>query len=73
MTNAGLRRLAGQVLVAGFPGTEAPEELLRACERGELGGILLFKRNLGQMHEVAALVARFVDKTPQDSPLLGVG
>lgn len=70
MTNAGLRRLAGQVLVAGFPGTEAPEELLRASERGELGGILLFKRNLGQMHEVAALVARFVDKAPHDSPLL---
>jgi beta-N-acetylhexosaminidase len=70
MTNAVLRRLAGQVLVAGFPGTEAPEELLRACKRGELGGILLFKRNLGQMHEVAALVARFVEKAPHDSPLL---
>ena len=70
MTNALMRRLAGQVLVAGFPGTEAPEQLLRVCERGELGGILLFKRNLGQMHEVAALVARFVDKAPHDSPLL---
>jgi len=70
MTNAVARRLAGQVLVAGFPGTEAPEELLRATERGELGGILLFKRNLGQMHEVAALVARFAEKAPHDCPLL---
>jgi beta-N-acetylhexosaminidase len=70
MTNALLRRLAGQVLVAGFPGTEAPEELLRACGRGELGGILLFKRNLGQMHEVAGLIARFVDAAPPDAPLL---
>jgi len=70
MTNAVLRRLAGQVLVAGFPGTEAPEDLLHACARGELGGIILFKRNLGQMHEVAALIARFVDRAPQDAPLL---
>ncbi len=70
MTNALMRRLAGQVLVAGFPSTLPPEELLRSCERGELGGVILFKRNLGQMHEVAALIARFVDKSPRDCPLL---
>lgn len=70
MNHPTTRLLAGQVLVAGFDGTEPPEELLRACERGELGGIILFKRNLRQMHEVAALIARFVDKTPPDRPLL---
>lgn len=65
-----MRRLAGQVLVAGFPDTRAPEALLQSCERGELGGVILFKRNLGQMHEVASLIARFVDKAPEEWPLL---
>jgi len=62
--------LAGQVLVAGFPGNEAPDELLRACERGELGGIILFRRNLGTVHQVSALIARLTDISPSGLPLL---
>ncbi len=70
MSTAETRQLAGQVLVAGFTGTEAPDDLLRPCAQGELGGVILFKRNLGAMHQIAALVARIVDAAPQDTPLL---
>jgi beta-N-acetylhexosaminidase len=70
MSTAETRVLAGQVLVAGFPGTEAPDDLLRPCARGELGGVILFKRNLGPMHQIAALIARIAESAPQDTPLL---
>ena len=70
MTRVGLRVLAGQVLVAGFSGKDAPEELLRPCALGELGGIVLFKRNLGAMHEVSALCSRFAETAPREFPLL---
>jgi beta-N-acetylhexosaminidase len=62
--------LAGQVLVAGFEGTEAPDELLRPCARGQLGGIILFRRNLGSVHQTSALIARFTETSPPDLPLL---
>ncbi len=62
--------LAGQVLIAGFHGTAAPEELLEAIARRRLGGVILFKRNLGQPIEVARLVATMVDAAPSDLPLL---
>ncbi|MET0341644.1 MAG: beta-N-acetylhexosaminidase [Polyangiales bacterium] len=62
--------LAGQVLVAGFTGTDAPEELLRASSRGELAGVILFKRNLGAMHQIASGIARIVASTPPDEPPL---
>lgn len=70
MSTRDTRVLAGQVLVAGFEGTEAPDELLRPCTRGELGGIILFRRNLGSVHQTSALIARFVEATPPDLPLL---
>src|SRR5688500_7330695 len=65
-----LHVLAGQVLVAGFPGQEAPDELLGRCARGELGGIILFRRNLGTVHQVSELIARFADLSPSGLPLL---
>ena len=63
------RRLAGQVLVAGFHGQEPPDTLLRACRAGELGGVILFARNLtGDVADVAALVERLTVAAPD--PLL---
>lgn len=40
------RQLAGQLLVVGFAGLEAPPELLAAFEAGERAGVVLFRRNL---------------------------
>ncbi|MDB4972492.1 MAG: Beta-hexosaminidase [Myxococcaceae bacterium] len=70
MSTAETRVLAGQVLVAGFTGTDAPDELLRACAREELAGVILFKRNLGSMHQIAVLIARIADSAAQHTPLL---
>jgi beta-N-acetylhexosaminidase len=70
MTSQAHRVLAGQVLTAGFAGKDAPEALLRLCAQAELGGIILFKRNLGPMHEVSALVSRFARSAPAEWPLL---
>lgn len=41
-----LPQLAGQRLVAGFPGTAVPAPLRRAIRRGELAGAILFEANL---------------------------
>jgi beta-N-acetylhexosaminidase len=70
MSSRETRVLAGQVLVAGFEGTEAPDELLRPCARGELGGIILFRRNLASVHQVSTLIARFAQISPPELPLL---
>jgi beta-N-acetylhexosaminidase len=70
MTTAETRVLAGQVLVAGFTGTDASDELLQPCARGELAGVILFKRNLETMHQIASLIARIADTAPAAMPLL---
>lgn len=70
MMEPSLARAAGQVLVAGFAAGAPPAELLDATRRGELGGIILFKRNVGTMPEVAALIARFASLGPEASPIL---
>jgi beta-N-acetylhexosaminidase len=51
------RKLAGQVLVAGFPGLTLPPELHTAAARGELGGFVLFRRNLGDPSQIGELTA----------------
>lgn len=70
MLKAETRVLAGQVLIAGFAGTAAPDELLEPCARGELAGVILFKRNLGQVHQIAQLIASISERAPKDRPLL---
>jgi beta-N-acetylhexosaminidase len=43
-----LRRLAGRVLVAGYEGIEPPPTIVHAAERGELAGVILFRRNVAE-------------------------
>jgi beta-N-acetylhexosaminidase len=43
---------------------------LGACARGELGGIILFKRNLRDVHDIPRLISKFVEATPPALPLL---
>lgn len=68
--NDDLSRLAGQVLVAGFPAGSPPGALLERADRGELGGIILFKRNIETPAQVAELIGAFHDRAPEDAPLL---
>lgn len=62
--------LAGSVLIAGFPEGEPPAPLLEAARAGGLGGIILFKRNVGAPVETARLITRFTELSPVDAPLL---
>src|SRR5436190_13573711 len=63
-----VRKLAGQALVAGFQGTAPPADLIAAARRGELGGFILFRRNLGTPDEVAGLTAALAQAFPPELP-----
>jgi beta-N-acetylhexosaminidase len=68
-----LRKLAGQAIVAGFPEGDPPAALLTAAARGELGGFILFRRNLGPAPAVVELAERLVAAFPPGlPPFLGV-
>ncbi len=50
-----LERLAGRVLMVGFPGRTISPLVKAWLEADALGGVILFKRNVGTLAEVAAL------------------
>jgi beta-N-acetylhexosaminidase len=68
--DASIRECAGQVLVAGFPGSALPAALRAALQRGELGGIILFRRNAATPIEAAQLIAQCTASARSDLPLL---
>jgi beta-N-acetylhexosaminidase len=72
MSSSSLSRLAGRVLCAGFPGRELPASLRARLADDALGGVILFKRNLGTMDEVASLVASAVEAAGPRSPLVAI-
>jgi beta-N-acetylhexosaminidase len=51
-----IEALAGRVICAGFPGRTLPEALAQRLAADALGGVILFKRNLGKLDEVAGLI-----------------
>src|SRR3954464_8231620 len=50
-----LPKLCGQLLVGGFDTPELPERYATALREGRLGGAILFRRNLPQLHRPARL------------------
>jgi beta-N-acetylhexosaminidase len=60
----------GQLLLCGFSAGGPPEELSGLVARGERGGVILFKRNIGPVEEVAAITAALATKAPAELPLL---
>jgi beta-N-acetylhexosaminidase len=66
-------QLAGQRLVVGFEGTSAPGFVLDRIARGELGGVILFSRNIrsrGQLRSLTASLQRAAATAPGNSKLL---
>lgn len=53
-----LSELAGQRLVVGFGGTEAPSAVVRMIRAGELAGVILFAENFSSRDAGARLVRR---------------
>jgi beta-N-acetylhexosaminidase len=56
---------AGTVLQLGFDGTSAPDWVLRALSAGELGGVVLFSRNIETPEQVAALCEQLRGAYPE--------
>jgi beta-N-acetylhexosaminidase len=59
---------AGQTLVVGFADQEPPRALLAAAGRGEIGGFILFSRNLGGLSDVVDLNRRLTKAAPAAYP-----
>jgi beta-N-acetylhexosaminidase len=65
-----LARDCGQLISVGFDGHAAPEDLLRRVADGEVGGVMLFRPNIANPGQVAALVAALRRAAPADRPLI---
>jgi beta-N-acetylhexosaminidase len=55
MSPSALRRQIGQLLIAGFDGTEIPVELRSLAREFGIGGVILFARNVAEPEQVAEL------------------
>ena len=60
---------AGQVLVAGFASAGPSPRLCELADAGQLGGFVLFRRNLGSIQEIAEQNARLLALAPDELPL----
>lgn len=68
-------RLAGAVIVGGFDGSSAPDELLSRLSDGRVAGVTLFKRNVESPVQVARLVRSLIDATDRggrSAPLVSI-
>jgi beta-N-acetylhexosaminidase len=65
-----LAQAAGQLLSVGFDGTSVPDDLRARIAAGEVGGVILFRPNIADPGQVAALVAGLRAAAPADRPLL---
>lgn len=63
-----LPELCGQLVVAGFSGTELPDDLRRELETGRSGGVILFKRNLTTLEQARALNESVLGACPLELP-----
>jgi beta-N-acetylhexosaminidase len=68
MSLKGFRRHAGQLAIAGFAGHSIPPDLRRLAREFDLGGIILFARNVESPEQVAD-VAREAQALAQELPL----
>lgn len=56
-------------MFVGFPGLELPPDLAQRIREGRVGGVILFKRNIGDPGQVRALVRDLHALAPADAPL----
>jgi beta-N-acetylhexosaminidase len=59
----------GQLLFVGFDGLEIPPELGKQIQAGRIGGVVLFRRNIGDVEQVRTLIRRLHELAPADAPL----
>jgi beta-N-acetylhexosaminidase len=61
--------LAGQLLFAGLPGLDVPDDLAELIRSGRIGGVTLFARNVGTPGETRRLTAALHGLAPANAPL----
>lgn len=59
----------GQLLFVGFDGAEIPPELGQRIREGRIGGVVLFRRNIGEPNQVRSLIRQLHELAPADAPL----
>jgi beta-N-acetylhexosaminidase len=59
----------GQLLFAGFEGTEPPPDLLGLVAQGRVGGVVLFSRNVSGPEQLRRLVDALHERAPAEHPL----
>ena len=69
MSQLGVEHFAGQVLVAGFGSAGPTPRLCELARSGQLGGFVLFRRNLGSAQEVLAQNLRLQGLSGGEPPL----
>jgi len=70
-SNGSLRRMIGERFVVGFSGTVAPAPLVASVHAGDIGGVIIYSRNIASRSRLRALVARLQAARPRgDPPLL---
>lgn len=60
----------GQLLFAGFAGTELPGDLAELLGQGRVGGVILFKRNIESIAQLRRLVDALHAAAPKGVPVL---
>ncbi|WP_042459405.1 beta-N-acetylhexosaminidase [Neobacillus dielmonensis] len=73
MNSSELRKKVGQLLVAGFKGTAASEEIKELIREHHVGGIILFGRNIGTPQDILNLTSelqREAKEAGHEQPLL---
>jgi len=65
-----LERMAGNVIVCGFGGSEAPATIRRWLSEQSVAGLILFKRNIENVDQAAALIASCVGGCDPALPFL---
>jgi len=65
-----LERMAGNVIVCGFGGLEAPATVHRWLSEEAVAGLILFKRNIADVDQAAALIASCTEVHNPELPLL---
>lgn len=63
------RRHIGQLLISGFDGAQIPPEMRSLAREFDLGGLILFKRNVEEPEQVAELSMRAQELAASDLPL----
>ena len=63
-----LPELCGQLIVGGFDGSSIPDDLLASIARAELGGVILFKRNLPNLGAAHAICTAASEAAPANLP-----